>query len=238
MSEDNSMPYTYILIDSHPIDRLNCQQLIQKFEDFRCLEEFSNAIDALAYIKSHKVDFVVISKKLPVYDGFDFIKQLQQKPEIILLTNAASDALLAYEYAVFDCLLKPLSPKRFETALQRLFQHLQLKEQAHQVKAPKITIKSNLQTFHLDCTKILWIEATGDYIKIVLPKKTHLVHSSLKKFKAELPCDFFVQIHKSYLVNLNQIRAVEANQVWIQNKNLPLSRRRKPEFIERFNQLA
>ncbi|MGC6480139.1 MAG: LytR/AlgR family response regulator transcription factor [Flavobacteriaceae bacterium] len=232
------MPYHYILVDAHPIDRLNCLQVVQKYEEFSCAGEFSNALDALAFIKENTIDFIIVSKKLPVYDGFEFIQQLQQLPPILFFTQKTSDALLAYEHGVFDCMLKPLSKKRFEKSLQRLLSQLQLQEQVHQVKAQKFTVKSNLQTFHIDSTKILWIESAGDYVKIILPKETHLVHSTLKKIVEELPGDYFIQIHKSYVVNLNHIESVNATQVKIRNNYLPLSRRRKATFMERFNQLV
>lgn len=231
------MPYHYILIDAHPVDRLNCQQIIGKFGGFHCAAEFSNAIDALSFMKDHQVDFVVVSKKLPVYDGFDFIKQLRNRPEIILFTQQANDALMAYEYGVLDCIQKPFTERRLKKGLKRMQQILQLKDQAQEIKSHKITVKSNLQTFHLDCAKILWIEATGDYIKIVLPKKTHLVHSTLKQFQEQLP-DYFEQVHKSYVINLNHIRSVETAQIWIENHKIPLSRRRKAAFMERFKALA
>ena len=97
-----------------------------------------------------------------------------------------------------------------------------------------IHFKCNFKTEKVSANNIRWIEAMGDYVKIVTSKKTYMVLSTMKSFLDKLPHGQFVRIHKSYIINLNKVINFTTNTVNTDGKCLPLSRKQKGEFKETY----
>ena len=87
------MKLSYIYIDSNPVERLHFLQILKHFPEITLKAEFSNAVNANEYLNYNVVDFAIVCSELPVYDGFDFVKQLKDNIEIILLTKDPMDAI-------------------------------------------------------------------------------------------------------------------------------------------------
>ena len=92
---------------------------------------------------------------------------------------------------------------RVEKSVKRVI--IKIKALLEREKSHIIEIKHNLRTEKIPAAKIKWIEAMGDYVKIITPEKKYLVLSSMKVFLGKLPENQFLRIHKSFIINLNKV---------------------------------
>ncbi|PDH45765.1 MAG: DNA-binding response regulator [Flavobacteriales bacterium MED-G15] len=228
------MQLNYIYIDANPVDRLYFLQLLKKFPELNLKKEFSDAVHALEYLNYNSVDFVIVTAELPIYNGFEFAKQLKEKIEIVLLTKKTEDAVKSFEEDFVDCLIKPVKFDRFNKTVRKIEDKIEYKRNLVTKKEYTIHFKCNFKTEKVSANNIRWIEAMGDYVKIVTSKKTYMVLSTMKSFLDKLPHGQFVRIHKSYIINLNKVINFTTNTVNTDGKCLPLSRKQKGEFKETY----
>ena len=102
----------------------------------------------------------------------------------------------------------------------------------HEDHGESIVIKSNLKKLKVYVSKIKWIEAYGDYIKVVTDDESHLVLSTMKGFEKELPEGKFIRVHKSYIINLDRVEKFNSKFAEIGNTKIPLSRNKKEEIVK------
>lgn len=230
------MLLNYILIDPNPIQRLHLLQFFKKINTLSLKAEFSNAIDAHNFLNYNTVDLIFLSAKLPVYSGFDFIDKLCDPNEIILLTEQPQDALRAYDLGLTDCIAPPYSLKRMEKSVERVISKIKNSKEVKKDKGHIMEIKHNLTTEKIPTSKINWIEAMGDYVKVITPDKKYLVLSTMKAFMNRLPENQFLRIHKSFIINLDKVVNYTSTTVNIEGSDLPLSRNRKKDFRQTISQ--
>jgi DNA-binding LytR/AlgR family response regulator len=156
-----------------------------------------NALSALEWIKKQKVDLIFLDISMPFISGIDFIKTLQNPPEIILTTAYKEFAIESYELNVLDYLLKPISFERFLKAINKL------ENKTSEVMKPVINhsendvfiyVKSEKKNVKILLKEILFIESLKDYIKIHLPNKTIITQVQISAIEQRLP-DNFLRIH-------------------------------------------
>ena len=228
------MPLKYIYIDTNPVDRLHFCQTLKRFDNFKLMAEFSDAVNASGFLNYNEIDFAIISSDLPVYDGFEFSDQLKQKIEIVMLTKNPQDAIKAFEEGFVDCLQKPVSYERFKKTADKLVKRIAPVNLSEKKEDYFIHFKCNLKSEKVLVNNIKWIKAMGDYVKIVTQNKNYVVLSSMKAFISLLPENQFVRIHKSYIVNLKKVINHDSNKVFMDGKLLPLSRNQKLTFKKNF----
>ena len=224
----------YIYIDSNPFDRLHFLQILRQFPEINLMAEFSNATNAKEYLNYNSVDFAIVSSDLPVNNGFEFVEQLKDDIEIILLTKTSLDAIKSYEKGFLDCLLKPVTQNRLKSSIDRLINKLECLQIIREKKEHMVHFKSNFKSEKLQANSIRWIEAMGDYVKVVTKNKNYIVLSTMKSFLKKLPEDQFTRIHKSYIVNLKKVINYTTRNVNTGGEILPLSRKQKGIFKENF----
>lgn len=230
------MKLNYIIVDPNAIQRLHLIQIFKKIEELEKKAEFSNAVDALNYLKYNRIDLIFLASKLPVYSGFDFLDKLCDPNQVILLTENPKDALKAFELELTDCIAPPYTAERLKQAVSRAQINIQIHLAQQSTNDQVIEVKCNLKTEKIISSKIKWIEAKGDYIKIVTHEKNYLVLSTMKAFLEKLPENEFLRIHKSFIVNLNKVVNYSANSVNIEGIDLPLSRNKKKDFRHTISQ--
>jgi DNA-binding LytR/AlgR family response regulator len=96
-------------------------------------------------------------------------------------------------------------------------------------------LKADKKIYALEFSDLLFIEGQGDYIKVHLKDKTLMVHHTLKNMLESLPPDDFMRVHKSYVVNLQNISFIEGNQVRIAEHTIPVSPPNREELLRRFS---
>ena len=194
--------------------------------------DFANALEAKNCINNNTIDLIFLDVEMPLINGFDLLDGLKTKPQIIFITSKADYAAKAFDYEATDFLQKPLSKERFIKAVKKASELHALRYDIPQDQGENIVIKSNLKKLKIYVSKIKWIEAYGDYIKVVTDDETHLVLSTMKGFEKELPESKFIRVHKSFIINLARVEKFNNKFAEIGSTKIPLSRNKKEEIVK------
>ena len=231
-----------IIVDDDSTAKLIVAELCSRYENINVLADFSNAIDAIKFVNVNEVDLVFLDIHMPSFSGFDFIQTLKNPPKIILTTSDKNFALEAFEYqSVVDYLVKPIELDRFQKAIDKLDKFMpnsvSPSPQNESNKKKELYVNVDRRFVKINLSDINVVEAKGDYIRIKMDDKNHIVHSTLKKIEEKLPDDIFLKVHRSFIINLSKIVDIEDNSVLINQDVIPVSRSNRKELMERLNLL-
>ncbi|SDS21077.1 DNA-binding response regulator, LytR/AlgR family [Formosa sp. Hel1_31_208] len=220
-----------IIID----DELSSQKVLQHFVgdtevlDLKAI--CSNAADAFKYLKLHgQVDLLFLDINMPKQSGLDFYMSLKHPPLVIFTTAYPQYAVDGFEVNAIDYLLKPFAYDRFLTAIHKVMQVLDKKTSLDDF----IVLKENKILHKVYYKDIQFLEAFGDYVKVILKDKTILTHSTFSKLIESLPNNF-LRIHKSYSINLKRLNHLSGNQISIDEHTLPIGQTYKQSVLKALN---
>ena len=226
------MKLNCVVIEDSSLQRIVITKLVNNHPNLKLVGDFSNPIEAKSCITVNAVDLVLLDIEMPVINGFDFIDSLKVNPQIIFITAKAEYALKAFDYDATDYLKKPVLQERFNSAIKRALEYHQLKKEYIEEEGDHIFIKSNLKKLKIFTNRIKWIEAYGDYVKVVTEEDTHLVLSTMKSFEKDLPVEKFIRVHKSYIINIEKVERFNSKFAEIGTTKIPLSRNKKEGLIK------
>ncbi len=226
------MKLNCLVIEDSAFQRMIVVKLVNNNPQLHLVGEFSNAIEARNCMKIHDVDLIFLDIEMPIINGFSFLEGLKKKLQIIFVTAKAEYALRAFDYSPTDYIKKPVTLNRFEIAVNRALYLHQLEHNIKEETGEHIYIKSNLKKLKIFTAKIKWIEAFGDYVKVVTEDSNHLVLSTMKSFEANLNQDKFIRVHKSYIINIDKIERYNSKFIEIKTSKIPLSRNKKEDLIK------
>ena len=202
-----------LIVDDEPPARANLRVLLRRDQDVEIVSECGSGAEALTEIRSKKPDLVFLDIQMPECDGFDVLELLgaQLPPAIIFVTAYDQYALRAFEAGALDYLLKPFDNARFDRALARAKERI-----AHANPAAKrldrFAIKSTGQVSFVNIAEIDWIEAADYYACLHVGAKSHLLRRSMADLEEDLDPRVFCRIHRSAIVNLERIHALELRE--------------------------
>lgn len=176
---------------------------------------------ALATVQSGEVDLILLDIQMPELTGIQFMKIIENKCGVIITTAYKDYALQGFEFDVIDYLLKPISFEKFHAAIQKATQRLNTqlppKEYNHY-----LFVKSEHRLIKVNFDEIFYFESFRDYITIHTTSDKIMTLQSLRSFEETLPSDKFLRIHKSHLIAIDKISAIENNRILINNTFLPI----------------
>ncbi|WP_406683806.1 response regulator transcription factor [Seonamhaeicola sp. MEBiC1930] len=216
-----------LIIDDEPLAIKVIKNYLDQIDDFEITETFNNAVDGLNYLKNQNVDVIFLDINMPVLDGINFIKSLENPPLIIVTSAYDEFALETYELDVLDYLIKPIEFPRFMKSINKINRRLENNKKLYEgtKDRPYIFIKidkKKMKKIFLD--EILTAESLKDYLKISTLSGKFIIHSTLSDFTNLLPSNEFIRIHRSYTVAINKIDAVEGNSVEIEGLRYVIGR--------------
>ncbi len=188
-------------------------------------------------LENQPVDLLLSDIQMPEINGLEFVRSLPSPPVIIFITAHGQFAINSFELGVADYLLKPVSFERFLKAINKAKMQIDMHKNAslnlNNESHDYIFIKANNKLNKILYNSILYIESTGDYIKIFTSDPALLTYSSMKAIEEKLPFHQFVRIHNSYIVSINAVKAVMGNTVeLITGESLPVAKSRKEALFE------
>ncbi|MBO3116053.1 response regulator [Winogradskyella sp. DF17] len=228
-----------IVEDQLPAQRL-LKQYIQDVGYLTLVGTYSNAIEAMSEIDRLEVQLIFLDIHLPKISGLDFLKTLNNSPQIILTTAFSEYALESYEFNVVDYLLKPFSFQRFLKALSKLktFHTIEKKDLVvkEDVSVTKdIFFKSGYDYIRLILDEVNFIKSDLEYTEIHVKDKKYISTESLAHWAKELQAMGFIRVHKSYLINTSKILKLSGSMIYLDSGDIiPLGRAFKADFTEQF----
>ncbi|MFT5737215.1 MAG: two-component system LytT family response regulator [Maribacter sp.] len=225
----NTMKMKTLIVDNYPIHQIILGKMVESHPKLTLVAKVDNTLKAKKYLKDNPIELLFLDVKMPILNGFEFLDSLKQKPITILMTNRTDYAVKAFEYDIVYCLMQPITVISFQKSIKRVIaryratHRLKKEEEYVLVKSDRIVRKVFLESIH-------WVEALGDYVRIVTDEGNFVTLSTMKCFANKLPNNRFLRIHKSYIVNLNKINKFNSRMVEIENTPLPLSRDKRNEL--------
>jgi len=209
-------------------DQPPAQRILRKFiSDYGVLElvgVFTDALQAMEYLKNNTVDLMFLDIHLPKLSGIDFLKTLDNPPAVILTTAFPDFALESYDLNVVDYLLKPFSFARFIKAVTKVKERYGSETLDTKAVDP-IYVKSGHDYHKVEIESILFIQSDRDYTELHTSNGKYLTSESLKYWEEYLLVHNFLRVHKSYLVNENKILKIRSAAVDIEGDiSLPIGR--------------
>lgn len=224
-----------IVVDDEPLAREALRVYIEKMPELEVVDECENALQAMSSLRKKQVDLIFLDIEMPEIDGISFLQTLKNIPGVIFTTAYRNYAVEAFDLDVIDYLLKPISFDRFVSAINKYYgrTYTPLKAQTGLKNEAQnyLNVKADRKTYKVDISKILYIESLKDYVKIISPDESIVTHDSLSNLEAFLNEYGFIRIHNSYLVATDKIKSFDAESVFLENKELPISRTFKKSVL-------
>jgi two-component system LytT family response regulator len=222
------MKINCLIIDDEPLAINVIKNYLEPVENFEIINTFSNPIEGLNFLKNNKVDVIFLDINMPVLDGINFIKSLENPPILIITSAYSQFAIETYELDVLDYLVKPIEFPRLMKTLNKISKRLNTSSSVTQESNPespfifvKIDKKRMKKIFF---NEILVIESLKDYLKINTLTGKYIIHSTLSDFTDLLPERNFLRIHRSYTIAIDKIDAVEGNSIEIEGLRYVIGR--------------
>lgn len=216
-----------LLVDDEPLVRERVRTLLAPHADVQVVGECGDGPAALEALKGVAPDLVFLDIQMPGLSGLEVAEAWRQTgplPVIIFITAFDQFALEAFRLNALDYLTKPIDPERFEEALgrarislqpqhrtdidQRLRAMLDLHEQ-RQTRRPYLVVRDQERHLLVPVTEIQALEATGNYVYLHGERENHILRSTLTALEAKLDPQRFIRTHRSWIVNLAQVREAQ-----------------------------
>jgi two-component system, LytTR family, response regulator len=235
-----------LVVDDEPLARRNLTVLLRRDPDIGSIAECESGVAAIEAIRKSRHDLVFLDVQMPECGGFDVLELLGSDlpPAVIFVTAYEEYALRAFEAGAHDYLLKPFDDTRFGRALGRAKDKIAHYARRPPPRADRLVVKERSQLRFVNVVDIDWIEAAGYYACLHVGNDTHVVRRTLLELERDLGHERFARIHRSTIVNLERICALEVEkggeyEVVLKSRvRLRLSRRFRKRLQSRVNALS
>jgi len=212
---------TFIIDDEEPA-RLLVRNYLESYTDFEITGEYQDGFNGAKAINEFKPDMVFLDIQMPKLDGFELLELLEHHPVIVFTTAYDQYAIKAFEMNAVDYLMKPFSRERFEQAIHKaaakLKENLSFKNSVNSLitshdqqndELQRIAVRSGSGIQVIPVQDIHFFEAEGDYVMIHTKNNRYLKEKTMKYFESHLDPSQFIRVHRSYIVNVNEIGKIE-----------------------------
>lgn len=216
---------SYLIIDDEFIAHEIINGYAELLPDLNHVKSCYDALEAISYLRENTVNLIFLDLNLPKLKGFDFLKTLTKPPQIIVTTAYQEFALEGYELNVKDYLLKPFSFERFVKAVNKIENK---KAETSSVNLGKederVFLYSNKTHIQIKVKDLLFIEASGNYCKVVTEEKTITVREKISELAKLFPEHQFIRVHKSFVVSKDHVDRIEGNRIFIRTHEIPIGK--------------
>jgi DNA-binding LytR/AlgR family response regulator len=216
---------TCIAVDDEPLALEVIKKYISDTPLVKLANTFTDAIQALTFLKVQPVDLIILDIQMPDISGIQFLQSLKQRPMVIFTTAYPEFAVKGFELEAVDYLVKPIKFERFLIALEKAVKLMALHSlSAEPSDSGFLFVKSGYGTVRINFCEIKYIEGLDDYIKIhfIDERKPVLSLSSLKNIMEKLPESQFMRVHRSFIVSLEHIRSVRKKEIFLDKLKVPI----------------
>lgn len=217
-----------VIADDDEIDRLTTQSFVKRYPFLHLVGSFNSSTEVLDAVQANRPDVMFLDIEMPGMSGLKLREKLIDIPACIFITSHPDFAVESFELSALDYLVKPLKADRFEKAMRRLEEYMQIRQKADLLDitlgADTLFIKDGHERVKIQMHDVLYLEALKDYTSIVTAKQKYCVLSSLGNLLNEKAFQTFIRIHRSYAVQKHFINRITAKEVQIDDILLPVGR--------------
>ena len=226
------MKVNCIIIDDEYLARTLLEDYIGKLPSLVLAAKCQSATEAMEVLQNEPVDLMFLDVQMPDLTGIDFLKSLKNKPVVVFTTAYPEYALDGYALDVIDYLLKPISFERFVQSVNKATEQIKLMKVQDIDKAKKyITLRAEHRIHKVNHDNILYIEGLKEYVIFHLKEGKRIITlETLKNLEEKLP-DSFLRIHRSYIVNKNDVKSLYGNMVEIGDHRIDIGKTYKEKVV-------
>jgi Response regulator of the LytR/AlgR family len=224
------MKLNCIVVEDEPLALERAKGFVLKLPFLNLLSTFDNAAEALAYLKSNKVDLLFLDINMDELSGIQLLESSTITSQVIITTAYPEYALKGFDLQVSDYLLKPYTFERFVQAVDRAQHNLSTNEIPNPNKFIFVKTEYRLQKIFL--SEVLYIEGMKDYRRIHTTTKRIMTLQTFNDFEKEISSRIICRVHKSFMVSLDKIESVERDRIKIGNIYIPISETYRGKFYD------
>ncbi|MGI4863663.1 MAG: LytR/AlgR family response regulator transcription factor [Janthinobacterium lividum] len=236
-------PLTCVIVDDNEINRLTLEHLVDLTPELTLTASLPGGVEALHFFRQGgHCDLLLLDVEMPNLSGLELAKLLPAPaPAIVLVTTHRTFAVAAFELQAVDYLVKPVEFGRFSQAIAKVLASRPVARPASAPAKADVTtalfVKVGTRTIKVDFDNVLYIEALSTYSVLVTPTQKHIVYLTLKNLAERLPFDHFLRVHRSYIVNMQRIEAVEDYMLKLGPYEVPVGKSYQEEFSKNLRSL-
>ncbi|MBV4358018.1 LytR/AlgR family response regulator transcription factor [Pinibacter aurantiacus] len=213
-----------VIIDDEPLAIMIVKEYLQTYPDIEIAQECNDGFEGVKAIMQHKPDLIFLDIQMPKINGFEMLELIEEPPAVIFTTAFDEYAIKAFESHAIDYLLKPYSKERFDKAVQKFLSannNGAKKSSAANTQAllesaaespsqnNRVVVKNSGKIKIIPVDTINYLEAADDYVKIVTKEGAFLKNKTMSFFEKTLNPQVFVRVHRSFIVNINEISKLD-----------------------------
>jgi two-component system, LytTR family, response regulator len=241
-----------VVADDEVLARQKLRQLLRDERDVEIVGESASANETVELVRATKPALLFLDIRMPGMDGFDVLGALSTEkavpmPAIIFTTAYDQYALRAFEFHAVDYLLKPFTPERLQSAIQRVRERFLAHDSSAATNGygknggghtTRIVFKSRGRILFLPVSEIRWIGAEENYVRLCTERETHLLRETMAHLEERLDPHSFLRVHRSFIVNLQFVKEVrtehdgESSVIMLDGQKIAMSRSYKSRILE------
>ncbi len=226
-----------IAIDDEPLALLQIEQYVKDTPILELKGCFDSAAKALSYLHEQSVDLLFVDINMPRISGLEFVEALPFDVKVIFVTAYREYALEGFALDAADYLLKPLSYGAFLKSVEKVHNRYFNRADSERVDRDYTFMRSSNRTVRIDFKDIRYIESKREYLDIFLSNNEVVtVHGSLSSMLDKLPSDRFIKVHRSFIVNLDEVKLLERGSIIFGKQYIPVNEQAKQVILDFINQ--
>ena len=224
-----------LIVDDEPIALDILESYVRKTPFLELKGRCNGVVEALQQMQHQSIDLLFLDIQMPDVNGIEFSRTLSDKVKVIFTTAFEQYALEGFKVNALDYLLKPFNYQEFLKAAMKAktwFDLVESKASSPAVTKDSLLVNSDYKLVKINLKDVLYFEGLKDYVKIYLEGATRPVMTlmTLKSLEEQLPVEQFMRVHRSYIVNLDWINAIERSAILIDKASIPIADKYKDQF--------
>ncbi len=229
-----------IIIDDEPLALDVLEALISNMPNIELVARCENAFEANAVLQKEKIDLMFLDIQMPQMTGLEFLKSLSHPPLVIFTTAYPEYAVDGFDLNAVDYLLKPISMERIMKAVNKVSEKLSQSSDDEIVSTDTFFfVKADKKLVKINFDDIVYIEGLKDYVIIKTESTRVITLQTMKSLEDKLPANKFRRIHRSFILNMDKIVALDGNMVEVmekgQVKHLSIGKNYRDELLDSVN---
>ncbi len=221
--------YKCIIIEDEPLAMERTRTYVERVPYLDLSATFENSVEGLAYLQMNAVDLLFLDINMDELSGLELLESSRIDCEVIITTAYQQYALKGFELSVTDYLLKPFTFQRFLQAVDKARENLTRRSSTESVEFIFVKTENRLEKVTL--ADVLYIEGMRDYRRIHMVDKKIMTLQTFTELEQQLPPKQICRVHKSYMVALPRIEAVERSRIVIAGQRIPISATYRDTFF-------
>ena len=233
-----------LIVDDEPLALDILETFIAKMPNLELVARCNNALEGIEALKNHEVDLMFLDIQMPQITGIEFLRSLRNPPAVVFTTAFPDFALEGFELDAVDYLLKPISMDRFMNAVSKATERITIRKQGtdtiEEIGDDYFFVKADKKLIKVNFSDIIYIEGLKDYVIIRQENSRVIALQTMKSLEDKLHSSNFRRVHRSYIVNLGKVLALDGNTLEVMEKGqvkvIPIGKNYRDELLDMINE--